>query len=107
MEIPAELVIDKNGNVEFELICSKSEGTQYIQRVEVELNVVEKAAQGPTVTVLQNVLMIVMFVLLAAVSLFVLLLIYLQIAKLCGWKIPKFLNKFNLLIYKKEKKNDI
>ena len=107
LEIPAELVIDKNGNVEFELICSKSEGTQYIQRVEVELNVVEKAAQGPTVTVLQNVLMIVMFVLLAAVSLFVLLLIYLQIAKLCGWKIPKFLNKFNLLIYKKEKKNDI
>ncbi len=107
LEIPAELVIDKNGNVEFELICSKSEGTQYIQRVEVELNVVEKAAQGPTVTVLQNVLMIVMFVVLAAVSLFVLLLIYLQIAKLCGWKIPKFLNKFNLLIYKKEKKNDI
>lgn len=107
LEIPAELVIDKNGNVEFELICSKSEGTQYIQRVEVELNVVEKAVQGPTVTVLQNVLMIVLFVLLAAVSLFVLLLIYLQIAKLCGWKIPKFLNKFNLLIYKKEKKNDI
>ena len=101
LEIPASIQVNRNGIIRFEVICSKSDGTQYIQTVEAEVTVSEPREQKKSVSTWENVLMITAFAVMIFLAALVLLLIYAQLAKLNKWKTPIFFDRLYKIFFRK------